>query len=158
MTGEVSGRTIALGNKALMDDLKIDLGDLAAKAEALRGGGATALFLARSGKAGAVIAIADPIKATTMAALDRLRADAIRVVMLTGDNATTAAAVARTLAIAEFHGDTLPEDKHRFVLKLKSECIGRLQINQTSAGLERFFKVLCLCAINECGSNPEFGE
>ena len=121
VTGEVAGQAVALGNKALMDDLKIDLGELTLKAEALRGDGATALFLASAGKAGAVIAIADPIKATTMAALEALRADGIRIVMLTGDNATTAGAVARKLGIAEFQGDVLPEDKHRIVRKLKSE-------------------------------------
>ena len=73
-----------------MADVGIDLGDLAAKADALRQDGATALFLAVDGKPAAVIAIADPIKATTAAALERLRDDGMRIVMLTGDNEATA--------------------------------------------------------------------
>jgi Cu+-exporting ATPase len=79
------------------------------------------LFLAVGGKVAAVFAIADPIKATTAAALEQLRADGLRIVMLTGDNATTAEAVARKLGINEVQGDVLPEDKHRIVRKLKAE-------------------------------------
>jgi Cu+-exporting ATPase len=121
VTGTVAGQSIVLGNKALMDDLKIALGELTAKAEELRSDGATALFLAVGGKVAAVFAIADPIKATTAAALEQLRADGLRIVMLTGDNATTAEAVARKLGINEVQGDVLPEDKHRIVRKLKAE-------------------------------------
>jgi Cu+-exporting ATPase len=84
-----------------MADLAITLGDLEQKADELRGNGATALFLAVDGKPGSVIAIADPIKSTTPAAPDRLREDGIRIVMLTGDNKTTAEAVARKLGIEE---------------------------------------------------------
>jgi Cu+-exporting ATPase len=73
------------------------------------------------GKPGAVIAIADPIKATTQAALDSLRADGMRIVMLTGDNKTTAQAVGRKLGIDDVQGDVLPEDKHRIVRTLRSE-------------------------------------
>ena len=76
------------------------------------------MFLAVDGKAGGVIAIADPIKTTTPAALDRLRSDGVRIVMLTGDNKTTAEAVARKLGITEVEADVLPEDKHRIVTKL----------------------------------------
>ena len=121
VTGKVQGRSVALGNKALMDELRIDLLDLGAQADALRAEGATALFLAIDGAAGAVIAIADPIKATTPAALETLRADGIRIVMLSGDNILTAQAVARTLGIAEVRGDVLPEDKYLAVRKLKAE-------------------------------------
>lgn len=121
VAGKVGGRGVALGNMKLMDELGIDLSQLLAKADQLRGDGATALFLAVDGKPGAVIAIADPIKATTRAALDSLRDDGIRIVMLTGDNQTTAQAVGRKLGIADIEGDVLPEDKHRIVRKLKAE-------------------------------------
>ena len=93
---------------------------MTAKADALRGDGATALFVAVDGKPGGIIAIADPIKPTTRAALDSLRADGIHIVMLTGDNRTTAEAVARQLGIDDVQADVLPEDKHRIVRKLKS--------------------------------------
>jgi Cu+-exporting ATPase len=121
VTGKVDGRAVGLGNAALMADLAVSLGEMAAKADALRGDGATALFLAVEGKVAAVIAIADPIKATTGAALDALRADGLRIVMLTGDNATTAKAVARTLGIEEVEAEVLPTDKHRIVARLKAE-------------------------------------
>jgi Cu+-exporting ATPase len=121
VTGAVGGRRVAIGNAALMTDGGVDLGDLAAKADALRQDGATALFLALDGKAAAVIAIADPIKASTLPALKRLRDDGLRIVMLTGDNKATAIAVARKLGIKEVEAEVLPEDKHRIVEKLKSE-------------------------------------
>jgi P-type Cu+ transporter len=120
VTGTVSGRTVALGNGRLMTDQGIDLGGLAEKADDLRGSGATALFVAVDGKPGGVIAIADPIKATTRAALDSLRADGIHVVMLTGDNATTARAVASQLGIDDITADVLPEDKNRIVRTLRA--------------------------------------
>jgi P-type Cu+ transporter len=103
-----------------MADQGIDLGGLAEKADDLRGSGATALFVAVDGKPGGVIAIADPIKATTRAALDSLRADGIHVVMLTGDNATTARAVASQLGIDDITADVLPEDKNRIVRTLRA--------------------------------------
>ncbi len=121
VTGKVGGRLVALGNAKLMADQGIDLGDLAAKADSLRGSGATALFVAVDGKPGGVIAIADPIKSTTRAALDSLRSDGIHVVMLTGDNKTTAQAVAKQLGIDDVEADVLPEDKNRIVKKLRAE-------------------------------------
>jgi Cu+-exporting ATPase len=121
VTGAVGGKRVALGNAPLMTDGGVDLGDLAAKADALRQDGATALFLAVDGKAAAVIAIADPIKASTVPALKRLRDEGLRIVMLTGDNKATAMAVARKLGIDEVEAEVLPEDKHRIVEKLKSE-------------------------------------
>jgi Cu+-exporting ATPase len=121
VTGKIGGKPVALGNAALMADLGLALGDLEQKAEALRSDGATALFLAIDGKAGGVIAIADPIKATTPAALGTLRKDGIRIVMLTGDNKTTAEAVARKLGIKEVEADILPQDKNRIVKKLAAE-------------------------------------
>ena len=112
---------MALGNAKLMSGLGIMFGDLEQKADALRGDGATALFLAVDGKPAGVIAIADPIKATTQAAIDQLRSDGIRIVMLTGDNKTTAEAVAKKLGITEVEADVLPQDKSRIVKKLTAE-------------------------------------
>ena len=124
VTGKIGDRSVALGNATLMADLGIALGDLEGKAAELRRDGATALFLALDHKPGAVIAVADPIKSTTAAALDSLRSYGLRVVMLTGDNKTTADAVARKLGIKEVEADILPWDKSRIVKKLTAEgCI-----------------------------------
>jgi len=121
VTGKVGGRSVALGNAKLMADLGIPLGELERKADELRGDGATALFLAIDHKPGGIIAIADPIKSTTPAALDSLRKYGIRIVMLTGDNKTTAEAVARKLGIKEVEADVLPQDKNRIVKRLSAE-------------------------------------
>ena len=121
VTGKIGGRPVALGSAKLMADLGIALGDLERKADELRSDGATALFLAVDGRPGGIIAIADPIKSTTHAALDGLRADDIRIVMLTGDNKTTAEAVARKLGITDVEADVLPQDKNRIVKKLAAE-------------------------------------
>lgn len=120
VTGTVGGRAVALGNAKLMADQAIDLGTLAATADDLRATGATALFVAADGQACGVIAIADPIKATTRAALDSLRAGGIHIVMLTGDNRITAQAVAKQLGIEDIEADVLPEDKHRIVKSLRA--------------------------------------
>ncbi len=121
VTGTIGGRPVVLGNALLMQHRDIALGGLAAQAEELRASGATALFVAIDGAAGGVIAIADPVKPTTRAALDSLRAAGMRIVMLTGDNATTAAAVARALGIDDVVADALPEDKLRVVTRLRAE-------------------------------------
>ena len=121
VTGKVGGHLVALGNAKLMVDQGIDLGTLMAKADALRGSGATALFVGFDGKPGGIIAIADPIKSTTRAALDSLRSDGIHIVMLTGDNRTTAMAVAKQLGIDDVEADILPEDKNRIVKKLRAD-------------------------------------
>jgi P-type Cu+ transporter len=121
VTGKIRGRSVALGNAKLMADLGIKLNDLEHKADDLRSDGATALFLAVDGKPGGIIAIADPIKSTTQAALESLRNFGIRIVMLTGDNKTTAEAVARRLGIKEVEADVLPQDKNRIVKKLTAE-------------------------------------
>jgi len=121
VSGKIAGKSVALGNAKLMADLGIKLGDLEHKADELRSDGATALFLAIDGKPGGVIAIADPIKSTTPAALDSLRKDGIRIVMLTGDNKTTAEAVARKLGIKEVEADVLPQDKNRIIKNLTAE-------------------------------------
>ena len=121
VSGTVGGRAVALGNARLMADQRVGTAGLAAQAEALRGSGATVLFVAVDGKPAGVIAIADPVKATTRAALDGLRADGIRIVMLTGDDRTTAQAVATQLGIADFEAGSLPEDKDRIVRKLRAD-------------------------------------
>jgi Cu+-exporting ATPase len=112
---------VALGNAKLMADLRIKLNNLEHRADELRSDGATALFLAVDGEPGGVIAIADPIKSTTPAALDNLREFGIRIVMLTGDNKTTAESVGRKLGIEEVEADVLPQDKYRLVKKLAAE-------------------------------------
>jgi len=119
--GTVAGRRVALGNARLMAEMGIDLGELTALAETLRGEGATALYLAVDGAPGGVVAVADPVKRTTPDALAALRAQGIRIVMLTGDNRTTANAVARKLGITEVEADVLPEDKHRIVTHLREQ-------------------------------------
>jgi Cu+-exporting ATPase len=119
--GKVGGRSVALGNAKLMAGLGVAFGDLDRKADDLRRDGASALFLAVDGKAGAVIAIADPIKSTTKAALDQLREDGVRIVMLTGDNQTTAQAVAHRLGIQDVQSDVLPQDKNRIIKALMAE-------------------------------------
>jgi Cu+-exporting ATPase len=121
VTGNVGGRRVALGNARLMADLGVELGDLAAQAEGLRREGATALFIAVDGQAGGIVAVADPIKPGASEALERLRASGIHIVMLTGDNRTTAEAVARKLGIDEVEADVLPEDKHRVVRDLRAK-------------------------------------
>ena len=121
VTGSVDGRRVALGNAKLMADLGVVLGDLTQRADDLRRDGATVLFVAIDGRPGGLMAIADPIKATTGAALDALRADGVHIVMLTGDNVTTATAVAAKLGIKDVEADVLPADKHRIVKKLRGE-------------------------------------
>ncbi len=121
VVGTVDGRHVALGNRALMDDEQVGLEQIEAEAEALRQDGATVLFVAVDGKAAGAVAVADPVKASTADALARLRADGIRLVMLTGDNRTTAEAVARKLGISEVRAEVLPEDKHQIVKQLKAE-------------------------------------
>jgi len=121
VTGMVDGKRIVIGNRLMMQASAIDLAALEKTAEELRGEGATAIFVAIDGKPSGVLAIADPIKATTAGAIRALRDAGIRVVMLTGDNRTTAQAVARKLAIADVEADTLPEDKGKIVERLRKE-------------------------------------
>jgi P-type Cu+ transporter len=121
VTGTVEGKQLALGNARFLAELNIDTSALSAEAERLRGDGATAIFLAVDGKAGGVIAVADPIKKTTPDALGALAADGVRVVMLTGDNRTTAQTVARRLGIAEVEAEVLPDQKSAVVEKLQRE-------------------------------------
>jgi Cu+-exporting ATPase len=119
--GMIEDKRLALGNARFLGELNIDTSALSAEAERLRGDGATAIFLAVNGKPAGVIAIADPVKATTPDALRALAAEGIRVVMLTGDNRTTAQAVARLLGIAEVEAEVLPDQKSAIVEKLHRE-------------------------------------
>ncbi|WP_245297143.1 MULTISPECIES: heavy metal translocating P-type ATPase [Rhodomicrobium] len=121
VSGVVDGRRVVIGNRAMMEASGIDTAPLAAEAERLRADGATAIFAAIDSAPAGILAIADPIKASTPEALAALRAAGLRIVMLTGDNRTTAEAVARVLGIDEIEADILPEDKARVVARLKSE-------------------------------------
>ncbi len=121
VVGIVESKRLALGNARFLGEINIDTSALAAEAERLRGDGATAIFLAVDGKVAGVIAVADPIKETTPDALKALAADGIRVVMLTGDNRTTAQAVARRLGIAEVEAEVLPDQKNAVIEKLRRE-------------------------------------
>lgn len=119
--GTIDGRQIALGNTRYLGELSIDVSALEPKAEALRHDGATAIFVAIDGKAAGVIGIADPIKATTPEAIRALKAAGLRLVMMTGDNRTTAEAVARRLGIDEVQAEVLPQDKASVVQQLRSQ-------------------------------------
>jgi Cu+-exporting ATPase len=121
VTGTVEGKKIALGNARFLSELNIDTCAVREEAERLRSDGATAIFLAADGKTAGVIAVADPIKQTTPEALRALAEDGIRVVMLTGDNRTTAQAAARRLGIAEVEAEVLPGQKSAVVEKLRRE-------------------------------------
>jgi P-type Cu+ transporter len=119
--GTVDGRRVTLGNARFLNEQAIDISELADAAEGMRINGATAIFVGVDGKVAGAIAIADPVKASTPAALRALQADGIRVVMLTGDNRTTAEAIARDLDIAEVEAEVLPDQKSAVVEKLKGE-------------------------------------
>jgi Cu+-exporting ATPase len=118
VAGRVGGRGVAVGNAALMAG--VDFAALAGRADALRAEGATVVLVALDGRAGGLIAIADPIRPTTRAALDSLRAAGIRIVMLTGDNRISAGAVATQLGIAEMQAEVMPADKQRIVRELRA--------------------------------------
>jgi P-type Cu+ transporter len=119
--GMVEGKRLALGNAKFLAELNIDTTALAGEAERQRTDGATAIFLGVNGKLAGIIAIADPVKATTPEALKALAALGIRVVMLTGDNKTTAQAVAKRLGIKEVEAEVLPNQKSQVIEKLTRE-------------------------------------
>jgi heavy metal translocating P-type ATPase len=121
VTGVVQGRRVAIGNRRLMEKLNLAPHAFAGRAEALRGEGQTVMFAAVDGRVAGLIGVADPIKETTAKAIRDLRADGLRIVMLTGDNATTAQAVARRLDIDEVHAEVMPQDKGSIVKRLKSQ-------------------------------------
>ena len=117
----VDGRRVAIGKPGYLSELGIDAAPLADAAERHRRDGATAILVAVDGKAAGVIAIADPVKASTAEALAQLKAEGIRVIMLTGDNRTTAEAVARRLGIDEVEADVMPDQKSAVIARLKAE-------------------------------------
>ncbi|WP_410055168.1 heavy metal translocating P-type ATPase, partial [Microvirga sp. Mcv34] len=118
--GTVDGRAVVLGNARFLAERGIDVAPLSQAADELRREGATAIFVGIDGRAAGTIAIADPVKATTPEALAGLKAEGIRVVMLTGDNRTTAQAVARRLGITEVEAEVLPEEKSAVVNRHKA--------------------------------------
>jgi Cu+-exporting ATPase len=119
--GTVEGRKVALGSANFMAELGIGASSLQSDADRLRRDGATVVLLAAGGKAAGLVAIADPVKATTPQALKSLIGDGLRIVMLTGDNRITAAAVARRLGITEVEAEVLPDRKGAIVEKLRRE-------------------------------------
>ncbi len=120
VTGRIGNRHVAVGNAKLLQDLGVGAISLA-RADELRREGATAMFVAIDSKPAGIIAVADPIKQTTLAALARLRQDGVRIVMLTGDNRTTAQAVASKLGITDVEAEVLPEQKNAIVRRLRGE-------------------------------------
>jgi P-type Cu+ transporter len=121
VTGLIEGQRVDIGNPLMMQAGAIDVAALEKTAEDFRGEGATAIFVAIDGMPSGVLAIADPIKATTAEAIRSLREAGIRVVMLTGDNRTTAEAVARKLGIADVEPEVLPQDKGKIVARLQKD-------------------------------------
>ena len=121
VTGTVDGRHIVIGSHRIMSEAGVDFAALTSEAEALRAEGGTVIFVAVDGRIAGLLAIADPVKPTTPAAIAALKGAGIRVVMLTGDNRTTAQAVARRLGIDEVEAEVLPEDKSAVVSKLRTQ-------------------------------------
>lgn len=121
VTGTVEDRKLILGSHRIMGEASVDVSAMASTAEELRGEGATVIFMAADNVVVGLFAIADPIKATTSDAVRTLVNENVRVVMLTGDNRTTAEAVARKLDITEVEAEVLPEDKSKIVARLRKE-------------------------------------
>jgi Cu+-exporting ATPase len=121
VVGTVDGRAVVLGSRRLMADRGIDVAALAAEADRLRGDGATVIFVAVDGRGAGLLAIADPLKATTQAAVSGLHDVGVRVVMLTGDGRITAEAVARKLGIDAVEAEVLPDEKAAVVARLRGE-------------------------------------
>lgn len=119
--GTISGKAVAVGNRRLLEELNIEPGDYVETAEALRKNGETVMFMAIDGEVAGLLGVADPIKETTPEAITALRKDGIRLVMLTGDNRTTAEAVAESLGIDEVEAEVLPDRKNEAVKGLQKE-------------------------------------
>jgi Cu+-exporting ATPase len=119
--GTVEGHEVALGNRALMTDLSVDLGAVSEKAEALRAEGQTVMFVAMDGKLAGLLGVADPVKESTPEAIRALHGEGIRIVMLTGDSRTTAEAVARKLKIDDIIAEVLPDQKVDVVKRLQGD-------------------------------------
>ncbi|QAU33319.1 copper-translocating P-type ATPase [Janthinobacterium sp. 17J80-10] len=119
--GVVAGHRLALGNTKLMDDEKVDWHPLSSEAEALRGEGASVMYLAADGQLVGLVAVSDPIKATTQEALKLLKQTGVTVIMATGDGVTTAKSVAAKLGIAEVYGEVKPQDKLNLVERYQAQ-------------------------------------
>ena len=121
VTAVIDGHKVALGNHSLFEDLRIDDAEAQRTAEEIRTGGETAVMLAIDGKAAGVIGVADPIKPSSAQAVELLKRDAVRIVMLTGDNKITAEAVARKIGLDEARAEVLPQDKALEVKRLQEQ-------------------------------------
>jgi Cu+-exporting ATPase len=121
VTGTVAGRAVVVGTPALLAEQGIDIGSLGGQAEARRAEGQTTLFAAVDGRVAGLLAVADPVRATTPEAIRLLRDDGLRLVVVTGDNRTTADAVARPLGLTEVFAEVLPAGKSEVVARLQSE-------------------------------------
>ena len=121
VTGDVDGRPVALGNAKLLEELKLSAGSATDRAETLRVDGQTVMFVVVAGRVAGLLGVADPIKETTAEALRQLHDEGLRVVMLTGDNRTTAQAVATKLGIDEVLAEVLPSDKSEAIKRLQAQ-------------------------------------
>jgi Cu+-exporting ATPase len=119
--GVVDGRKVAIGSRRMLEELGIDPGELATKADQLRADGQTVVFVAVDGRAAGILGVADPIKGTAAEAVRKLHEEKLKVVMLTGDNQTTALAVARRLGLDDVRAEVLPEGKGEAVKQLQAE-------------------------------------
>ena len=121
VVGLVDGKRVALGNRKLLEELKVEPGDFLNRSETLRKDGQTVMYIVVDGAVAGLVGVADPVKPSTAAAIQMLHQDGIRIVMLTGDNRTTAEAVAKKLGIDEIQADVLPEEKGEVVKRLQGE-------------------------------------
>jgi P-type Cu+ transporter len=121
VVGSVDGKQVALGNRKLLEELNVDPGDVWDQSEELRKDGQTVMFVVVQGAVAGMLSVADPVKSSTPEAIQMLHKDGIRIVMLTGDNRTTAEAVAKKLDIDEVHAEVLPEQKSEVVKRLQAE-------------------------------------
>lgn len=119
--GRIAELEIAIGNERLLSERGIDTPDLQKRADSLRQEGQTVMFAAIDGRPSGLLGVADPIKSSTLEAIRTLRSEGIRIVMITGDNHTTASAIAKKLAIDDFHADVLPDGKSEVVKQLQSQ-------------------------------------
>ena len=119
--GEIDGLSVCLGNAGLLKEIGINTQELEEQAESLRAQGHTIVFVAIDNKLAGLISVTDPIKATSAEAVNLLHADCVKIIMLTGDNSTTAHAVGKQLGIADIHAEFLPADKHQFIQQLQQQ-------------------------------------
>jgi P-type Cu+ transporter len=121
VNARIDGKSVAVGNAKLIENIASSAEALERRADELRSDGATVMYVTVDARAAGIVAVADPIKGSTPVALERLRADRVRIVMLTGDNRRTAAAVAAKLGISDIEAEVLPEQKNAVVQRLRSE-------------------------------------